>query len=228
MSTNTAPTTFDRDACRAHDEQLLHLLHSLTEALHTQSAASDAVMRAAASVRVSHTGEASWSVGTMPYRCKRAELADGTLYYQCKTFTRGDEGYWIKTGPEPFARRAATLSDAVELLDADAAPLARLAEATDAAHAAAAAVRSHEQRYTGWPRFFLVTSSAGHVHRSMHCSTCNPTTTYAPVVSLSGSTDADAVAELGETLCTVCFPDAPVDGRPSKITAAKARKLTAR
>ncbi len=59
----------------------------------------------------------------------------------------------------------------------------------------------------------------------MHCSTCNPRTAYSPVVALSVKTDAEAGELLGETLCTVCFPEAPVTGKPDKITAAKARKL---
>ena len=35
-----------------------------------------------------------------------------------------------------------------------------------------------QEAYTGWSRFFLVTSSTGHVHSSTSCSTCRPTTTY--------------------------------------------------
>lgn len=52
---------------------------------------------------------------------------------------------------------------------------------------------------------------------------CYPSTRFAPVPSLSGSTEAEAVAALGDTLCTVCFPSAPV--KPSKVTEAQARKL---
>ena len=62
----------------------------------------------------------------------------------------------------------------------------------------------------------------------MGCSTCHATTSYAPVVSLSALDEAAAVEALGETLCSVCFPTAPVDGRPSKLTAAAARKLAAK
>ena len=102
--------------------------------------------------------------------------------------------------------------------------LDRWAEAQQAHHLARQAVITHEMAYTGWSRFFLVTSSAGHVHKSMNCGTCNWNTTYAPVVKLSGCTEAEAVAELGETLCTVCFPTAPV--ATAKITKAQATKLT--
>jgi hypothetical protein len=85
-----------------------------------------------------------------------------------------------------------------------------------------------EATYTGWSRFFLVTSSPGHVHSSMHCSTCYPTTTFGWLPELSGQTEAEAVEELGPTLCTVCFPSAPVGWTSGKkITAAQAAKKAA-
>lgn len=67
----------------------------------------------------------------------------------------------------------------------------------------------------GWARFFLVTSSNGHIHSSMFCSTCHLTTAFQWLPDASGQTMAEAIAErdkLGSasTLCTVCFPDAPV------------------
>jgi hypothetical protein len=81
--------------------------------------------------------------------------------------------------------------------------------------------------YTGWSRFFLVTSSPGHVHSSMHCSSCRPTTTYGWMPELSGKDEATAVKELGPTLCSVCFTSAPTEHIGGKITAAKAAKLAA-
>ena len=63
-----------------------------------------------------------------------------------------------------------------------------------------------------WSRFFLVTSSAGgHIHSSTSCSTCRLHTTFGWLPSLSGLTEADAVAEHGAILCTVCYPSAPVE-----------------
>ncbi|HUV11828.1 MAG TPA: hypothetical protein VMX12_12695 [Acidimicrobiia bacterium] len=61
-----------------------------------------------------------------------------------------------------------------------------------------------------WPRFFLVTSSKGHVHSSLNCATCYPQTTYAWLPTLSGLDMAAAVEQEGEILCSICFPDAPV------------------
>lgn len=67
-----------------------------------------------------------------------------------------------------------------------------------------------------WSRYWLVVSSSGHIHRSMDCSTCNngqKPTSFVLKPSLSGSSDADAVAALGAALCSHCFPDAPVHHR---------------
>jgi hypothetical protein len=84
-----------------------------------------------------------------------------------------------------------------------------------------------DAQYTGWSRFFVVTSSNGHVHSSMQCHTCRPTTRFGWLPRLSGKSEAEAVAELGPNLCTVCFESAPVEHKGGKITKAKAEKLTA-
>lgn len=68
-----------------------------------------------------------------------------------------------------------------------------------------------EARYTGWSRFFLVTNTNGHIHSSMHCTTCFPTTSYAWLPQLSGLSEAEAVEDQGEILCSVCFPSAPAE-----------------
>lgn len=104
--------------------------------------------------------------------------------------------------------------------------MTRWSETVAAAEAAQGAVDAHEANYTGWARYFLVTSSPGHVHSSLHCSTCRATTTFAPVVTLSGCDEPEAVELVGDTLCAVCFPS--VKGKPGKLTAAQARKLAER
>lgn len=74
--------------------------------------------------------------------------------------------------------------------------------------AAVAVVRAQDD-YAGWSRFFLVPD--GHIHSSMGCSTCFPTTQFMWLYELSGLTEAQAVAEYGEILCSVCYPSAPVE-----------------
>jgi hypothetical protein len=68
-----------------------------------------------------------------------------------------------------------------------------------------------------WSRFFLVQNTGGHIHRTMSCATCYPTTSFGWLPDLSGMTEADAVAAHGPLLCSVCYPSAPVEwtlGKP--------------
>lgn len=78
-----------------------------------------------------------------------------------------------------------------------------------------------------WSRFFVVTSSAGHVHSSMGCSTCRVSTRFGWLPELSGRSEGDVVAELGPALCSVCFPSAPVAFQGGRITKAAAEKVSA-
>jgi hypothetical protein len=75
-----------------------------------------------------------------------------------------------------------------------------------------------------WARFFMV--SAGHIHRSMDCSTCNngqTATSFGWLPQLSGLTEADAVKAHGALLCTVCYPSAPVEWTNGKELEAEAK-----
>lgn len=81
------------------------------------------------------------------------------------------------------------------------------------------AVLDHEANYTGWSRFWLVTSSPGHVHSSRNCSSCKITTTYALVPTLSAQTETEAVATFGPAMCSVCFPSAPTGAKISTALA---------
>ena len=117
-----------------------------------------------------------------------------------------------------------TLADVTE--DADAFTQARLAQ-EDAEIAVSQCVAEYARR--PWSRYWLVTSSDGHIHASTECSTCNKgiyPTGFALVPYLSGSSAKDAVADLGSALCSVCFPDAPVQDREQvKISARVALVL---
>jgi hypothetical protein len=106
----------------------------------------------------------------------------------------------------------------------------RRAEAVAAVHAAAADLRGHsaaaaplEARYADerWTRYYLVTNTGGHVHKSTHCDTCFATTRYAWLTEQSGMTPEALVDLAGEAACTVCFPWAPVDtlNRPTRLEA---------
>lgn len=101
----------------------------------------------------------------------------------------------------------------------------RFEEACVESDNARAELEEVEVEYAGWSRFFIVKNNGGHIHRSMGCSTCFPTTVFGWLPELSGLTEAEAVAEWGEILCSVCFPSAPVEwtqGVNKKEAEAKA------
>ena len=76
-----------------------------------------------------------------------------------------------------------------------------------------------EFRRRPWTRAFLVQNAGGHVHSSMSCSTCFPTTWYAWMVDYSGKDETEIVEAAGEAACTICYPSAPVDvlKRPTRM-----------
>ncbi|MGN7187056.1 hypothetical protein [Microbacterium enclense] len=81
-----------------------------------------------------------------------------------------------------------------------------------------------------WTRAFLVTG--GHLHRSMHCSTCNrdgKLTRFAWMTDYSGASEAEIVEAAGERACTTCYPSAPVDvlSRPSTMLTPDERQAAA-
>lgn len=103
---------------------------------------------------------------------------------------------------------------------------AKAAEARQAAAAARAEARPYEAEFTrrgGWSRFFIVQNTGGHVHSSMRCFTCFTDTRFGWLPTLSGATEAEMVAEYGETACTVCFPSAPTMRGFGDGTSALAR-----
>lgn len=101
----------------------------------------------------------------------------------------------------------------------------KFAETQDAVSLALSLVKECDDHYYKhqWNRYFLVVSSDGHIHSSKYCSTCNKgkePTRFVLVPYLSGASVAEAVADLGAGLCSVCFPDAPSDSKEQiKISA---------
>lgn len=62
-----------------------------------------------------------------------------------------------------------------------------------------------------WNRFYPCLNRDGHIHATFRgCPTVRRTTPMGWFSQLSGKTTEQAVAELGEALCSMCFPDAPV------------------
>lgn len=96
-----------------------------------------------------------------------------------------------------------TLDTSIEKLEDEAAPL-----------------EAEYRRREGWSRYFrVVTSGEGHVHSSMRCRTCYPTTMYSWLPSLSGRGEDEAVGDYGSEMCSVCFPS--VTSHPSYQTRGR-------
>ena len=148
-------------------------------------------------------------------------LPEGTIFFKHKGYRYDPAEFRIKLADKDY--RTANINDAKAVLTTE--QLARLTAAEQKLVTAKAELTAHEAKYTGWSRFFLVTSSAGHVHSSTSCSTCYITTRFALRTDLSDQSATEAIEALGETLCTVCFPEAPIAGKPKKITKAAAAKL---
>lgn len=82
-----------------------------------------------------------------------------------------------------------------------------------------------------WNRAFLVINSNGHVHKSLDCSTCFPTTRYQWLIQYSNDDEKTIVEDAGQDACTICYPSAPAEvlNRPSRIvTADKVAKAQAK
>lgn len=145
-----------------------------------------------------------------------------------KNYTgRGRQSAWGMTDAAALAAATATAADETAMAyrrEEAAKALAKLAdvEATLKGLAAEAAPLHAEYARRPWPRFFLVE----HVHSSTSCHTLRPTTKYAWLPTLSGMTEADAVAAHGALLCTHCYPTAPVEWTNGHDLAAQERKAS--
>ena len=75
------------------------------------------------------------------------------------------------------------------------------------------------KRRGGWTRAWLVLNTGGHVHRTMDCRTCFPSTQFAWLTHLSGHDETEIVELAGKAACTECYPSAPAEtrNRPSRI-----------
>lgn len=154
-------------------------------------------------------------------------------------------GPWEKTDKETLAaaREWVLLADGGAASEATGGrirgPLSD-AEAARAEHdLAREQVRGLEEAYRirgGWNRAFLVASTNGHVHSSMDCSTCRPTTQFAWMTQYSGADEDAIVADAGHRACTTCYPSAPLGDAnslptkmftPDEVDAQRAREKKA-
>ncbi|MFD9735702.1 hypothetical protein [Umezawaea sp. NPDC059074] len=88
-----------------------------------------------------------------------------------------------------------------------------------ALEAASGRLEAEFDRRDGWTRAWLVPNAGGHVHWTPDCHTCFSTTKFAWLTQYSGHEEAEIVDAAGESACTACYPNAPVEtsNRPSRI-----------
>jgi hypothetical protein len=67
-----------------------------------------------------------------------------------------------------------------------------------------------------WQRYWHVTNVNGHIHTSMGCSSCQPTTQYAWRTDLSGLTEQEVVEREAYNACTICMPIAPAEQKAAR------------
>jgi len=116
--------------------------------------------------------------------------------------------------------------------------VALLAEARELVNILNAAIEGAENQFRslgGWTRYFICTNSDGHIHSSLRgCKTVHWDTGMAWMTQYSGLTVDDAIHGtgsfdgLGETLCSVCFPDAPVEWCRTRSEVTRAEREAAR
>jgi hypothetical protein len=137
---------------------------------------------------------------------------------------QGRKQVWMRSGPEAIELlRASTHRDAEQII-----------KAWDGARAAKAEVKIQMEtldriyQQAPWTRYFPCLNTNGHIHSHLRCQTLYLDTRMGWTPGLSGKPVDEAVRELGPTLCSVCFPEAPVEWRqdrdPAKDEAKAAEK----
>lgn len=113
-----------------------------------------------------------------------------------------------------------------EKVDEQRAKVTSIGERILTLHRSTAPYNDEFKRRGGWTRAWLVDNTNGHVHRSMNCSTCFPTTQFGWLPQVSGLDEDEIVAQAGEKACTVCYPSAPAEvlNNPSALELPKRRE----
>lgn len=67
-----------------------------------------------------------------------------------------------------------------------------------------------------WPRYWHVNNVNGHIHNSLHCSSCFPDTQYGWRTDLSGLSEEEVVKREAHNVCSVCMPIAPAEQKAAR------------
>jgi hypothetical protein len=134
-------------------------------------------------------------------------------YHRTAIDTRGRDGNWVMTNEQA---RAAVRSDQLG-------PLLRDEMRARIEHARLLGqIQALEAIYLAspWSRYYPCRNTNGHIHTSERgCSTVSYSTNMGWFPELSGLTPAEVVEQVGPALCSVCYPEAPVEHTSSNLTA---------
>lgn len=151
--------------------------------------------------------------------------------YMADTERRMDPGYWLYKEYEQadLQRQVAKYEAKIAAIDVEIREISKEAVPFNA-----------EYQRRPWTRAWIVTSSEGHVHNTMDCSTCNKVyrkqdgtysdpTEFGWLPQVSGLDEAEIVSLAGEAACTVCYPSAPVESlsQPNLLDTAERLALKA-
>jgi hypothetical protein len=75
-----------------------------------------------------------------------------------------------------------------------------------------------------WTRYYHVTNQNGHIHNSLHCSSCFPDTMYSWRTDLSGLSEEEVVEREAHNACSVCMPIAPAEQKAARERYNKAQR----
>lgn len=103
-----------------------------------------------------------------------------------------------------YLARAEALVEKAEAVELAAEPLRNAADLFD------------RENYKGWQRFFLVQ----HIHSNRNCASFRMGTRIGWMPDVSGLNEAEAVAQYGPVMCTICFPSAPVEWTGGQLKEA--------
>lgn len=156
----------------------------------------------------------------------RGEQTADTLAYYASEAKRKALGERLRYGGRESlsTEEAFAILDTYEIPSWDQRSIDQAIERLSEAHAEYEYAREQyvevSKQYEGWTRAYLV--PGGHIHSSMQCSSCYPSTQYSWLTSLSGADEAEIIEYAKEVACTVCYPDAPVEEYKRQADAAKA------
>jgi hypothetical protein len=151
----------------------------------------------------------------------RWEMTDGQAEMAVHCTAEGTDSYVPQYGmrPSDLITQVVTARNAINELNAS-----------------IEAAENEYRAYGGWQRYFPCLNTDGHIHATLRgCKTVYWDTSMGWATQYSGLTTDEAIhgipgqfEGLGETLCSVCFPDAPVEWCRTRSEVTRTERMAAK